>query len=395
MTTEYDVAVVGLGALGSAAAYHAARKGARVVAFEQFELGHVRGASHDTSRIVRTSYEAPQYVALAKAAYRDWAALEAAVGGGGLALVTVTGGLVFLPEGGPLSAASFAASLDHNGIPYELLDADAVRARWPQFRVADSVRAVYTPDSGIVHATKAVAAMQHLARAHGALLRERTRVTAVTPPHGDGEEGGGSVLLTVETTAGGGGGGEYRARKVILATDAWTNELIAPLGVHIPLQVSQEQVTYFKPADVSAFEADRFPVWIWHADPCFYGFPAYGEPTVKAAQDAAMNLTTPRERTFVHSPKLLDDLCAFLAGFLPDEGREPLRTVTCQYAITPGRQLVLGALRRHPDVILALGAAHAFKFAPAIGRNLAELALDGQSTDDLSKFGIPSGTGND
>ena len=77
---EYDVAIVGLGALGSAAAYHAAGKGARVVAFEQFELGHVRGASHDTSRIVRTSYGAPQYVRLAQSAYRDWADLERETG---------------------------------------------------------------------------------------------------------------------------------------------------------------------------------------------------------------------------------------------------------------------------------------------------------------------------
>jgi sarcosine oxidase len=72
----FEVAVVGMGALGSAAAYHLARRGARVVAFEQYELGHVRGASHDTSRIVRTSYGAPEYVRLAQSAYRDWADLE-------------------------------------------------------------------------------------------------------------------------------------------------------------------------------------------------------------------------------------------------------------------------------------------------------------------------------
>ncbi|EGX97230.1 FAD dependent oxidoreductase [Cordyceps militaris CM01] len=379
MTTEYDVAVVGLGALGSAAAYYAARKGAKVIALEQFELGHVRGASHDTSRIIRTSYEAPHYVALAKSAYRDWADLEAAAG---QTLTSTTGGLVFLPEGGPLSPDAFATSLAHNDIPYELLTADEVRARWPQYSVAQTVRAVYTPDSGIVHAAKAVMAMQHLARVHGAQLRERSPVTAVKP-----QDGGGVVLETA--------GGAFSAKKVILATDAWTNALLAPLGVTIPLQVSQEQVTYFKPADVSAFEASRFPVWIWHADPCFYGFPVYGEPTIKVGQDCAMNLMTPEERTFVHSPKILDDLCAFLKGFLPDEAREPLRTVTCQYTTTPGRQFILSALGSHPDVIVALGAAHAFKFAPAIGRNLAELAMDGQSTDDLSKFGMPSGTGDD
>ena len=378
MATKYDVAVVGLGALGSAAAYHAARKGARVIGLEQFELGHVRGASHDTSRIIRTSYEAPQYVALAKSAYKDWAALEEAAG---QKLTNITGGLVFLPEGSPLSAESFSTSLDQNDIPYELLSSDEANKRWPQYSIANTVRVVYTPDSGIVHAAKAVMAMQHLARAHGAQLKELTPVTSITPQEGS---------VTIETPS-----GTFSAKKIILATDAWTNELIAPLGVKIPLQISQEQVTYFKPADVSAFESSRFPVWIWHADPCFYGFPVYGEPTFKVGQDGAMNLMTPQKRTFVHSAKLLDDLCSFLEGFIPDKAREPLRTVTCQYTITPDRQFILSALDKHPNVILGLGAAHAFKFAPAIGRNLAELAIDGKSTDDLSKFGMPSGVGND
>lgn len=378
MATEYDVAVVGLGALGSAAAYHAARKGARVIGFEQFELGHVRGASHDTSRIIRTSYEAPQYVALAKSAYKDWAVLEEAAG---QKLTNITGGLVFLPEGGPLSAESFSTSLDQNDIPYELLSSDEVSKRWPQYSIANTVKVVYTPDSGIVHAAKAVMAMQHMARAHGAQLKELTLVTSIKPQEGS---------VTIETPS-----GTFSAKKIILATDAWTNELIAPLGVEIPLQISQEQVTYFKPADVSTFESSRFPVWIWHADPCFYGFPVYGEPTFKVGQDGAMNLMTPQKRTFVHSAKLLHDLCSFLGGFIPDEAREPLRTVTCQYTITPDRQFILSALDKHPNVIVGLGAAHAFKFAPAIGRNLAELAIDGKSTDDLSKFGLPSGVGNE
>lgn len=378
MTTEYDVAVVGLGALGSAAAYHAARKGAKVIAFEQFELGHVRGASHDTSRIIRTSYEAPQYVALAKSAYKDWASLEEAAG---QKLTIITGGLVFLEKDGPLTAESFATSLDQNEIPYELLTADEVAKRWPQYSIADTVKVVYTPDSGIVHAAKAVMAMQHLARTHGATLKELSPVKSITPKEGS---------VSIETP-----NGTFSAKKVILATDAWTNELITPLGVTIPLEISQEQVTYFKPADVSAFESARFPVWIWHNDPCFYGFPVYGEPTFKVGQDCAKNFMTPQERTFVHSPKLLDTLTSFLKGFIPDEAREPLRTVTCQYTVTPDRQFILSPLSKHPNVIVALGAAHAFKFAPAIGRNLAELAIDGKSADDLSKFGLPPGVGDD
>ncbi|KAK1144155.1 hypothetical protein N8T08_005817 [Aspergillus melleus] len=369
---KYDVAVVGLGVLGSAASYYAARKGAKVIAFEQFEFGHVRGASHDTSRIVRTSNDAPEYVALAKSAYEDWADAEKACG---QKLLTVTGGVVFFTEDSPSKASHFTGSLEAHGVPYELLNAEEVNRRWPQFRISDSVQTVYTPDTGIVHAAKSVSAFQHLARLQGATLIDNTRVERITPTLT------GKIIDTSK--------GSFHATKVILATDAWANELLGPLGVHIPLSVMQEQVTYFMPSDAALFESDRFPVWICRGAKSFYGFPCYGEPTIKAGRDVSNNFMTPAQRTYVHSPGLFDQLTSFMKGFIPDEGRQPLRTITCQYTITPDRQFIISPLKRHPDVILGLGAAHAFKFAPAFGRALAELAVDGKTKEDISKFGIP------
>ncbi|KIX00092.1 uncharacterized protein Z518_10229 [Rhinocladiella mackenziei CBS 650.93] len=372
---HFDVAIVGLGALGSAAAYQAARKGAKVVAFEQFELGHVHGSSHDTSRIVRTSYGSPEYVALAKAAYKDWADLEKAAG---LKLLTVTGGVTFLNKDGPTPASDYARSLDANNIPYELLDAAEVHRRWPQFQVGDDIVTVYTADSGIVHAAKSVTAMQYVARSYGAVLKERTRVESVKPQ----TSGKGVILETSQ--------GQFHAAKVILAADAWTNKLLAPLGAEIPLAVTQEQVTYFKPTDTAAFKSDRFPVWIWGKDLWFYGFPCFGEPTIKAGRDNAENFMTPEQRTYVHSPKLFQQLSCFLDKLIPDKDRLPLRTVTCQYTITPDRQFIISPLEKHHDIIVGLGAAHAFKFAPAFGRVLAELAIDGRTKEDISSFGIPT-----
>ncbi|TXK18870.1 N-methyl-L-tryptophan oxidase [Homoserinibacter sp. GY 40078] len=368
---NFDVAVVGMGALGSAAAYHLARRGAKVVAFEQFELGHVKGASHDTSRIIRTSYGAERYVRLAQSAYRDWADLEAATGE---RLTTITGGVVFIRTGGPYAAADFAEALTATGVPHELLSPAEVHERWPQFRIPEGVETVYTPDSGIAHAARTVATLQMHARVHGADIRDRTRVEAVEPD----TEG-----VVVRTSR-----GTVRARKVVIAADAWTNELLAPLGAEIPLVVMQEQVSYFKPADAEPYDPERFPVWIWEDDHCFYGFPSYGEPTVKAARDVSDNLMTPDERTFEPSAELLDELRGFMGSVIPGSG-EVLRTVTCQYALTPDREFVLGPLPEHPDVLLALGAGHAFKFTPAIGRVLAELALDGETSDDISGFAVP------
>jgi sarcosine oxidase len=369
---SFEVAVVGMGALGSAATYHLARRGARVVAFEQYELGHVRGASHDTSRIVRTSYGASQYVRLAQSAYRDWADLEAE---SGERLLSITGGVIFLPVDGPYSASDFTAALTECGVEHELLTPDAVHARWPQFRIPENVETVYTADTGIAHASRTVATLQLRARALGAEIRDRTPVERLTP------DGSGVIVHTAH--------GDIRADRVIVAADAWTNTLLEPLGAAIPLEVMQEQVTYFMPDEPEKFDRESFPVWIWEDDECYYGFPSYGEPTIKAARDVSNNLMTPETRTYVPSVTLTGELSDFVNGIIPGAGGE-MRTVTCQYALTPDRRFVLSPLAEHPDIIVGLAAGHGFKFTPAIGRILAELALDGETTDDISGFVAPT-----
>lgn len=365
---SFEVAVVGMGALGSAATYHLARRGAKVVALEQYELGHVRGASHDTSRIVRTSYGSSAYVRLAQSAYRDWADLEAE---SGERLLTITGGVILIPSDGPYSASDFTAALTECDVAHELLSPAEVQARWPQFRVPENVETVYTADTGIAHASRTVATLQMRARVHGADIRDRTAVERLTP------DGDGVIVHTSN--------GDIRAGKVILATDAWTNTLLDPLGATIPLDIMQEQVSYFRPADPENYDRSVFPVWIWEDDECYYGFPTYGEPTIKAARDVSENRMTPETRSFVPSPELIEQLTGFMHDVIPGSGPE-LRTVTCQYALTKDRRFVLSALPQHPDIIVGLAAGHGFKFTPALGRVLAELALDGESTDDLSEF---------
>lgn len=367
---RFDIAVVGMGALGSAATYHLAQRGLRVVAFEQYELGHVRGASHDTSRIVRTSYDALEYVRLAQSSYRDWAELEARTGEN---LLTITGGVVFCPPESPVPASAYADSLDTAGVPFELLDTDEVHDRWPEINLPPGVQTVYTPDTGIAHAARTVAALQMHARFAGADIRSRTTVERLTPTTG------GVVVHTAS--------GDVLVDKVILAADAWTNDLLAPLESTIPLTTMQEQVSYFKPEDPSRFAIGKFPVWIWEDEVSYYGFPTFGEPTMKAARDVSNLYMRPEERTFVPSSERLAELTSFLQGTIPNAGSE-LRTVTCQYAITPDREFVIAPLDDFPDIIVGLGAGHAFKFTPTFGRVLAELAADGDTTDDISRFGI-------
>jgi sarcosine oxidase len=371
-----DVVVVGLGGLGSATAWELARRGTQVVGLEQFELGHVRGASHDTSRIIRRSYHTPAYVRLAGEAYDDWAVLSAAAG---TDLVTVTGGLDLFPPGAAIPALDYVASMRACGVPFDELTAADVRARWPALSVPDGTTALFQADTGIVPAGRATAMLHRLAREAGATLHDRSPVTSLAErPDG-----------TVEVVTGGDTPRRFRARRVVLTADAWTNDLLRHLGASLPLTVTREQVTYFAPASPEAFGPDRLPVWIWMDDPSFYGFPAYGEAgaagQVKAAQDCGGAVTTADARTFEVDEAALARLAGFVPRLLPGIG-EPARTVTCLYTLTPDRDFVVGPLPGHPAVLVGLGAGHGFKFVPTFGRVLADLVADGSTTSDVAAF---------
>ncbi len=155
-TVVVDVVVVGLGGLGSATAWQLARRGVSVVGLERFELGHLRGASHDTSRILRRSYHTPAYVRLAGEAYDDWADLERL---SGERLVTVTGGVDLFPPGAAIPADDYAASMVAGGVPFEQLDAAGVGRRWPALRVPEGTVALQQDDTAIVPAGRSTATM--------------------------------------------------------------------------------------------------------------------------------------------------------------------------------------------------------------------------------------------
>jgi sarcosine oxidase len=371
VTKQVDYVVVGLGALGSAAAMELAARGHEVVGLERFELGHDRGASHDTSRILRHSYHTPAYVRLTREAYADWARLEEAAG---VELVTRVGGLDLFPPLAAIPAIDYTTSLDEVGVDYELLDPGGVAARWPQFRLPNGTVALHQADAAVVPAGRGTRVLQEQARRHGADLRERTPVLGVEDLGGHG--------ISVATTS-----GSLRCRRLVVCADAWVNDVLAGLGAHVPVEVTLEQVTYFEPPDPSAFAGDRMPLWIWMDDPSYYGFPCYGEATVKAAQDCGGPRIVPDRRTSERDAAMEARLAAFVGGLLPDAGA-PVRSLRCQYTLTPDRDFVLSVVPGHESVVVGLGAAHGFKFAPTFGRLLADLAVDGVTTSDISAFGM-------
>jgi sarcosine oxidase len=194
------------------------------------------------------------------------------------------------------------------------------------------------------------------------------------------DAGGGELELTTAD------GSVYRTGHVVLAADAWTNELLASFGRRLPLTITQEQVTYYACPRPGDFAPDRFPVWIWMDEPCFYGFPTYGEPGPKAAQDVGGQETTAAERTFEVDQAAHARVDAFLRAHLPGALGPDLYTRTCLYTLTPDRDFVLGPVPEAPNVLVALGAAHAFKYASVFGRILAELVVDG-TTPSAAEIG--------
>jgi sarcosine oxidase len=154
------------------------------------------------------------------------------------------------------------------------------------------------------------------------------------------------------------------------------------------LEVTQEQVTYFASPRKRDFQPDRFPVWIWMDDPCYYGFPVFGEEGPKAAQDAGGKPVTADTRTFEPDPENSRRVREFLAKYLPGALGPEIYTRTCLYTLTPDRDFVIDAVPEADGVFVAIGAGHAFKFASLIGQTLAQLALDGRAEADLSAFAI-------
>jgi sarcosine oxidase len=376
MKTSYEYIVVGCGGIGSAAAYWLAREaGGEVLGLEQFALGHDRGESQDHSRIIRLSYHAPEYTALTRHTYAAWAAIEDE---SGVPLRLKTGGvdLELVGEAGPQFINHYADSMRAADIPHEQLSAHELMRRWPQFQLPDRVQALFQADSGLIDARKANATHVTLARARGATILDHTAVRSIRP------DGDGVVVQTDSAT--------FTARRVVVTAGAWSNQVLRDVGIELPLTVTQEQVTYFQTPHLREFAPDRFPIWIWHGGPrdCFYGFPIYGEVATKAGQDVGGDVVTADTRTFTPNPRAAADLHRFLERYIPRALGPELYTKTCLYTLTPDRDFVIDTLPQHPQIAVAIGAGHAFKFAGLIGRILSQLALRSASDLPIDAFRV-------
>ena len=363
-----DVVVVGLGAMGSAAARELAGRGRRVIGLEQFAQGHDQGSSHGAARIFRLAYEQDDYVRLAAEALRGWRVLEDE---SGIEILRQIGAVDY---GTTTVLDRIAAALRRADLRAELLDARDAHRRWEGIAFDGPV--LYSPDGGSTDADAARLALQEAAVARGAELRFAARVRTLTAA------AGGVVVVTDDA--------EVTASVAVVTVNAWAPHVLADADVALPpLVVTQEQPAFFAPIDDSL----RWPSFIRYqgdgtsaSDFACYGLPSAKEGGVKVGEHGTGMPVDPDATRPAPDPARLERLSGYVARFLPGLDPTPVGVARCLYATTPTEDFVLD--RRGPVVVGAGFSGHGFKFTPAIGRVLADLA-DGVSVA-APRFRLPA-----
>lgn len=363
----YDVIVLGLGAMGSAAAYHLARRGARVLGIDQFGIAHDRGSSHGETRIIRKAYfEHPDYVPLLHRAYELWEELESDLGGAQL-FKRVGLLLVGLPEGEVLRGVRLAAA--QHSLAIDELPIREVAERFPGFRAAAPCEALFERDAGYLEVTRCVAGHAGAALNRGAELRTSEPVR---------EWASDRAGAAVRTDA-----GWFHAARLIIAGGAWSARLLPTLG--LPLTVLRKVQLWFA-TDDERYRPDHCPVFCFEtADGFFYGFPTVRPGRLKVAEHSG--------RQVVPDPDALDRrrrradtarVRAFVREYLPGVTDKIVADSTCMYTMTPDSHFIIDRHPQHENVVFAAGfSGHGFKFAPIVGKVLADLALAGRTEEPI------------
>jgi sarcosine oxidase len=367
----FDVAVVGLGAMGAAATYALASRGKRIVAFDRYEPGHDRGSSHGESRMIRTAYfEDPAYVPLVRKAYEAWRRLEARTGE---RVLTRTGIIEAGPPGSRTVAASLLSAREHD-IPHEMLTAAEVSARFPAYALPAGWDGLFQADGGVLEPERAIRLQVASAADSGAVIRPNTPVMGVEPI-------GDRVRVTLES------GETLEAGSAIVAAGPWMGEMVPALSPH--LELTRQCVMWFEPAAPGDVTPARMPTFLIDTgDDLIYGLPNIAGSGVKAGSHLSSGRleSAGAERLQVTAEEIRAVGDA-LTRLIPGAAGPVLRTSTCIYTRTRDEHFVIGPHPAAPRIVLASPCSgHGFKFAALFGDVLADLALDGATTTPIGLF---------
>ncbi len=359
-----DAVVIGAGLAGSAAAWELSRRGRSVVVLERFEPGHDRGSSHGRERIMRLGYTTPLYVQLGLEALDGWARLEEEAG---RRLLHVSGAI---DHGADDELAEIEAAYRACLVRYEWLSAGAARERWPGLRFEG--RVLHQPGGGWLEADAVLAAFRAGSVARGADWRYGVEVLRIEA------SGGGVQLRTAEA--------ELSAAVAIVTAGAWCDRLLWEL-IELPaLCVTEEQVAYLSPRTAD----EPWPCFIHRGEPLHYGLPT-PDGRLKVGEHGTGPVVDPDHRRSEVEPVSWARLLTSIPHWVPGVDPEPVEAATCLYATTPTDDFVID--RVGPLVVGAGFGGHGFKFAPVIGRLLADLALGGPTGGPFALATAPSRQG--
>ncbi|NXP50958.1 SOX oxidase, partial [Heliornis fulica] len=370
----FSAIIIGAGIQGSFTAFHLAQSHRDVLLLEQFILPHSRGSSHGQSRITRSAYTQEHYARMMPDSFHLWQQLEAQAG---TSLYRQTGLVVLGPSGDP-ELEGCRCSLGANAA----LDATELSQRLPGLRLHASEVALWDSTGGVLFADRALRTVQEVFRRRGGTLRDGEKVLHIEP----------GALVTVTTTA-----GVYRAPRLIITAGAWTGALVAPLGLHLPLQPLRIDVCYWR-------EKESGKPGVGRAGPCFmalglsqaphgvYGLPSLEYPgLVKVCYHHGIP-TDPEKRDRV-PPGIprpsVALLSSFISSYLPGLEPEPAVVETCLYTNTPDEDFILDRHPKFSNIIIGAGfSGHGFKLAPVVGKLLCELSLGEEQSHSTAPFTI-------
>ena len=386
MANRYQTIVIGLGAMGSAAAYQLAKRGNKVLGIDRFSPPHVHGSSHGDTRITRQAIgEGEEYVPLVLRSYEIWEEIERETA---KQILTVTGGLIMsgvegvMRHGSPFFNQTVACA-EKFGIAHRLLTSDEIQKRFPQFRLKGTERGYFEEKAGYLRPELAVEAQLELARRYGAELALQEKVLSLSVT----SEG----KVKVNTVR-----GEYAAENLILSAGPWITGLLGEEYRQYFTVYRQVLYWFDVTGPISQFEVPNFPVWIWEfgraVEDLMYGFPAIDGTGggIKVAFEQYVTPTHPdavsRE---VSGQEIEAALRRYIQPHFTDVTERCVKAMTCLYTVTPDHRFVIDRHPEHSNIILASPCSgHGFKHSAAIGEVLAQLITQGRSEIDISPFSL-------
>ncbi|MDP2676250.1 MAG: N-methyl-L-tryptophan oxidase [bacterium] len=387
MKKIFDVIVVGLGAMGSAALYQLAKRRCDVLGIDQFSPPHHFGSTHGDTRITRQALgEGAEYVPLVLRSNEIWRELERTTG---TELFERIGGLIMSSRSSlrrikgisTFFQNTITTAKEHN-IPHMLLDTDEIRNYFPQFNLVGDEEGYYEYGAGFLRPERCVEVQLRLAKEIGAEIFLNEKVLAIkTELNND--------MVTVQTT-----GGNYIAKKVVVSAGAWVSKILGEEFTRY-FRISRQILLWFdiqkSKKSAQSFLPKNFPIFIWEfGRGSMYGFPAidgiHGGLKIGSEQyeqfvdpDSVDKRVSDEEIQIMYSERVYNRIPALRS--------KCLKAVSCLYTITPDRNFIIDFLPDHPNIIVASPCSgHGFKHSAAIGEVVSELALYEKSSIDISKF---------